>query len=399
MHAQIAVVLSLAGLIVPATVQSPAQASAPVATQGPSAAAETVVDVIVRFTATDGTPLEAKLSVPASAKGPAPVVFELHGAGPRNFDNAVRYKDATGQIQTTRYYDYYARELGRLGFAFFRMNKRGCTSDPSGRPVVDRSVFSKATSTVLLDDYAKGLEALRQRKEIDASRIVLSGSSEGTRLAPQLALRSPAGIVGLVLMGYQADNLHDTVVWQNSVGPWRNVQKLIPAAADGSLTKAEHEAAVTKNAALATTLPFATLDANGDGAVTAPEMASLVRPRLDAILKAVEERNDDLLWQALLNLSSAYLLDGWNGEPTQAILLRLNIPVGIFHGDLDGTTRVEGVRETEAAFRTAGRTNLTVHIYPGYDHDLNWTPQTSAGGGPLPYQEAFMFAASLVRPR
>ena len=68
-------------------------------------------------------------------------------------------------------------------------------------------------------------------------------------------------------------------------------------------------------------------------------------------------------------------------------------------GDLDGTTRVEGVRETEAAFRTAGRTNLTVHIYPGYDHDLNWTPQTSGNGGPVPYQDAFTFAASLARRR
>ena len=42
-----------------------------------------VVDLFIRFSATDGTPLEGKLSLPAGAKGQVPVVFRLHGAGPR----------------------------------------------------------------------------------------------------------------------------------------------------------------------------------------------------------------------------------------------------------------------------------------------------------------------------
>lgn len=65
--------------------------------------------------------------------------------------------------------------------SFFRMSKRGCTSEPSGRSLIDRSVFSEATPSVLLDDYVKGLDALRERKEIDPSRIVLSGASEPGR--------------------------------------------------------------------------------------------------------------------------------------------------------------------------------------------------------------------------
>jgi hypothetical protein len=125
----------------------------------------------------------------------------------------------------------------------------------------------------------------------------------------------------------------------------------------------------------------------------------LVRPRLDAILKAVEEKNDDFLWQSLVNLSSAYLLDGWDGAPTSAYLLKLDIPIAIFHGALDGTTRVEGVRETEAAFRAAGKTNLTVRVYPGYDHDLNWTAESAGGRGPAPFQDAFATAAELLRGR
>ena len=386
--------------VLAAAAQNPATVPVPIRAQDAiRAAASSFVDIVIGFAATDGTPLEAKLSVPAHAKGPVPVVFHLHGAGPMNYDTGVQYKDADGQIRTDRYYDFYARELASRGLAFFRMNKRGCSSDPSGRRAVDRSVFSKATPTVLLDDYAKALDALRGRKEIDTRRIVLSASSEGTRLAPQLALRSPTRIVGIVLKSDQADNAHNTVVWQNSIGPWRNVQKLIPAAADGTLAKAEYDAAATRDPSLATRMPFATIDTDADGIVNAAEMARVVRPRLDAILKAVEARNDDFLWQALGNLSAAYLLDGWDGEPTSTMLLRLNVAIGVFHGEVDGTTRVEGVRETEAAFRAAGRTNLSVHVYPSHGHDLNWTPKTTGNGGPVPYQDAFRFAADLVRQR
>jgi predicted esterase len=231
-----------------------------------------VRDIVFRWTATDGTPLDGKLSLPAGAKQRVPVVFLLHGAGPSNYDHAVRYRGADGQIQSTRYYDFHARELARLGLGFFRMSKRGVTGDAAGRAVVERSIFSKATPTVLLDDYARGLEALRQRSEIDPNRIALFGASEGTRLAPQLALRSPVGIVGLVLTSHQSDNQHGTVVWQNTVGVWRAVEKLIPTASDGSLTKAEYDEALKGDATLAARLPFAAIDtdANGDQA-RAPE--------------------------------------------------------------------------------------------------------------------------------
>jgi pimeloyl-ACP methyl ester carboxylesterase len=323
-------------------------------------------------------------------------VFHLHGAGPRTYDHAIQYRDAAGQVRVYRYYDFYARELARRGIAFFRISKRGCTSEPSGRPVVDRTVFSKATPTVLLDDYARGLEALRARPEIDARRIVLSGASEGTRLAPELALRTPQGIAGLALSGYAADNQRDIVVWQNTIGPWRGIQRLFPAAADGILTRAEYDTAVSADPALSARVPFAAVDADANGAVTADEMAGVVRPRLDAILKAVEDRNDDLIWEAVVNLSSAYLLDGWDGPPNYRRLLEIDIPIAIFHGTLDGTTRVEGVREADAVFRAAGKTNLVVQIYPEHDHDLNWTVESAARGGPRPFQDAFEFMARLL---
>ena len=366
------------------------------AQHAPADSAPALRDIIIELAASDGTPLVGKLSLPAATSGAVPVVFYLHGAGPRFYDHPVPYRGSDGQIRTSQYYDHHAQGLAREGFGFFRLAKRGCSIDSTGRVRADRAVFSKATPSVLLDDYTRALEVLRTRPEIDANRIVLLGSSEGTRLAPQLALRSPNGIIGLILMSYQGDNQHNTVLWQNTVGPWRNIRAIIKEATDTGLTRAGYDSATARNPRLAQALPFTVLDPDSNGVMTATELAGLNSLRLNAILRAVESGNDDYLWDNLLNLSSAYLLDGWDGEATHEMLLRLDVPIGIFHGALDGATRVEAVHETEAAFKAAGKTNLTVRIYPSLDHNLGWNPF----GEEIPsFSDSFEFAGSLVRTR
>lgn len=355
-------------------------------------------DIVVSFEASDGTPLEGKLTLPASGAAPFPVVFYLHGAGARTYDSPFTYADADGTPRVGRYMDFHANELARRGVALFRMSKRGCTpSDEVPGMNVERAVFAGATMSVLLSDYERGLDVLRARREIDPARIILIGSSEGTRLAPELAFRSPAGIIGVVMMGYAADSARDTVVWQNSVGPWRNIEHLLPAARDGVLTRAEYDQIVQARPGLARVIPFDALDADASGELTAEDMARTVRPRLDAILKAVEERDDDFLWEHLLKLSSAYLLEWWEAAPTHTLLVKLGVPLAIYHGGLDGACRVEGVHETQEALAAAGKDNLTVRLYPLANHDLDWTRRSAADGGPQPYRDAFDFVASLAK--
>lgn len=355
-----------------------------------------VSEILLYFSAADGTPLEAKLSLPRHATGPVPVVFYLHGAGPRDADNWVRYRAADGTVRQVSYYGWHAAQLAKSGVAFFRMNKRGCTTDSTGRPVIDRAVFSTATPSVLLSDYQRALAALRMRPEIDPGRIVFFGASEGTRLAPRLAGLAPDGVVGLVLTSYAGDNSRTTVAWQNTIGPWRTTRRLVPGATETELTRAAYDSAVAKTPGLDRRLPFEVIDLDKDGRLTPAELASLVKPRLDAINKAVETRDDDFLWANLLNLTSGYLRDDWDGPPTQEWLRPLAVPIGIFHGELDGTTRVEAVEETRAAL-AATHPGLTIHLYPGQDHDLGWTPAEVERGGPQALVDALRYASELAR--
>ncbi len=373
-------------------------AARPAPAQQPQAPAGAIwTDQVITFKAADGADLEAKLSLPADREGRVPVVLYLHGAGPRTYDNPFGYRDESGQVQVGCYLDFFAEQLAQRGVALFRMSKRGCKAvGPPRWMQIERDVFSKATMPVLLDDYAAALRQLRERDEIDASRIVLIGSSEGTRLAPLLAQREPHGVVGVLMLGYAADNARDTVIWQSSVGPWRNVQNLIPAARDGTLSREEYDEAVAVSESLAGVLPFAPLDADQNGQLTAEDLERINRPRLEMLLKAVEDRNDDVLWTQLMNLSSGYLLEWWDAEPNWKNLQPLDIPLHIFHGMLDGTCRVEGVHEAEQALRDAGRSNLSVHIYEGENHDLGWSWQSAREGGPAAFRDAFDVVTALV---
>lgn len=368
--------------------------SQPVHARNTPVATDATRDVVMTFEGADGTPLEAKLTLPADLDEAAPVVFYLHGAGPGTYENLFRYVDDNGEVQFGRYFDFHAEALARRGIGFFRMSKRGChavVDPPSSR--LDRTVFSQATMSVLLSDYEAALDALRRHPDVDARRIVLLGASEGTRLAPRLAQRSPDGIIGIVMLGYAADNARDLINWQLSTGAWRGVQHLIPAAREGRLTRDAYDEIVKSNPSIAAQLPFEALDVDVDGVLTADDMAAVIRPRREAILQAVEDRNDDLLWSALLQLTSAYLLEWWDVEPNHVTLLQLDLPLAIFHGELDNTTRVEGVRETEAVFLEAGKTNLFVRLYPDGDHGLNWTWRALTGDAPSAYTDAFAWIA------
>ena len=354
--------------------------------------------VIVRTA--DGLSLEAKLSLPGAIGAPAAAVLFLPGAGPWTFDRPLVYPDFAKlddmlpDMRVYNYCDFYARELSARGIGFFRMNKRGCgiVRDEQGHPreICNRSLFAQATPSVLLEDYKAALRTLKQEAGVDAQRIVLLGASEGTRLAARLAAECPDGVRAVVMLGYAGDNTRDTLTYQNTIGPWRNVAKLFDTDNNAQITRAEYDEVVRlKGKALAQALPFAELDRNRNGTITPNDMNH--RPRLDQILRAVDHRDDDYLWDNLLQLSSAYLLEDWDSPPLHQTLLRLKLPLAIFHGKDDGACRVECVLETQQAFRKAGQTNLTIHIYPKTNHDLDWTQFLKDEKPPAAFRDVFEY--------
>ena len=355
-------------------------------------------DLRIEFRADDGTALEAMLSLPPASSGAAspPLVFYVHGAGPRTYENPYPYIEK-GKRRRANFLDLHARELTRRGVGFFRMSKRGC-SVVAKPPFIklDRKIFSGATCRVLLADYAAALRVLTKRDDVDASRIVLWGSSEGTRLAPQLALAQPKGIRGVVLDAYAGDDMQKTVEWQNLSGPWRKLQLQMPAARDGKLERKEYDEFAKKVPVLTKSMPWAAYDVDKDGVIDAADIEKLMTPRLKKLQASVKDGDEDWVWKNVLRLSPAYLREGWGGKPSPDNLLALDVPIAIFHGEFDGTCRVEAVRVVEAAFAKAKRQGLTCHYYPEADHGLEWSHAAAQGKGPKPFRDACTFVTTVL---
>lgn len=64
--------------------------------------------------------------------------------------------------------------------------------------------------------------------------------------------------------------------------------------------------------------------------------------------------------------------DHFNLEANKTRLLRIEIPIFIFHGTADGNAPVEGVYDIQSRFKQAGKTNLQCLIFEGHNHDLNY---------------------------
>ena len=66
----------------------------------------------------------------------------------------------------------------------------------------------------LKHDAEKALDVLIQQSEVDANRITVLGHSEGTIIAPRIAIDNPGKVKNIVPMGAVAQNLSKLVELQ-----------------------------------------------------------------------------------------------------------------------------------------------------------------------------------------
>jgi dienelactone hydrolase len=149
-------VLSILRRIIPLTIMIAAVAGLP------AAHAQNTITADITFTRTDGTTTSGTVHAPAGATG-RPGVVLVHGSG-----------NGSGE-----HYELVAEAFARAGIVALRYDKRTEGYTPSHRD------FS-----LLADDALAGVAALRNRPEVDPTRVGLWGLSEGGWIAPLAASRS-----------------------------------------------------------------------------------------------------------------------------------------------------------------------------------------------------------------
>ncbi|WP_031497781.1 alpha/beta hydrolase family protein [Bryobacter aggregatus] len=133
---------------------------------------------------TGGAPdvtLAATLTKPKGAGRFAAVVL-VSGSGPQNRDE---------ELAGHKPFWIWADALTRAGFTVLRYDDRG-TAKSTGK-------FKGSTSNDFALDAAGAVTYLRTRKDIDATKIVVMGHSEGGLIAPIVAAADPK-LAGIVLL-------------------------------------------------------------------------------------------------------------------------------------------------------------------------------------------------------
>ncbi|TFH08362.1 MAG: alpha/beta fold hydrolase [Candidatus Atribacteria bacterium] len=285
--------------------------------------------------------LAGTLRLPLSGDGPYPAALLIHGSGPIDRDGNAINVETGAVVMELDAYRQLAVALSDAGIASLRFDKRGV-----GESEGDVSLAARAD---LLDDARAAIEALRAQPEIDASRIILIGHSEGSYLAPVLAVEDET-IAGVVLLAGAARPLDAITLWQVE-----------------SLLKKQGIEGETLEAALAQQNQYIAFVEGSQG-----EWADYTADSLQADLPWLTPEAANQLKSTPLALS--WLREHYLAEPAE-VIAQLQQPVLIISGEKDSQVPATEAALLEELLEAAGNQDVTVHVLPDLNHLLRHHPE------------------------
>ncbi len=253
-----------------------------------------------------GHSLAGTLTLPsgASATSRVPAVVTITGSGLQDRDGAIP------TVAGYRPFRQLADTLGRHGIAMLRMDDRGFGAS-GGDP-------ANATSRDFADDIRAALAWLRARPEIDPSRLVLVGHSEGGLIAPLVAA-TDSSLAAMVLLA----------------GPAHTGRRILAF---------QQRAAIER----------------------APGFTPSQR---DSLIEVSRLATDSLARR------SAWLREFLDHDPLPTARMVRRTPVLIVQGGTDLQVTADQAPELEAAFRAGGNRDVTMRVFPEANHLLIQDPK------------------------
>jgi alpha-beta hydrolase superfamily lysophospholipase len=278
-------------------------------------------------------PLYGTLLVPAGVSAP-PVALLIAGSGPtdRNGNSPLLGLQVNSLAA-------FARALAGAGVASLRYDKFGSGKTGPGAHAPNEV----PTFDTYLDEARDALAALRARPEVDATRALVLGHSEGGLFALLLAQQQPlsALLLAAPLSVRFLDTLRRQLVAQDDA-----------ALAAGQLTQAQHDR----------------LLADLDTMIAGIRTRGTIPPGLFA------DAPDVAAMFAQPGLG-AYLQQEDSYDPAQlAARLPTSLPVLALHGDLDMNVTDAELQHLLDGFRAAGNTNVQARELPNVDHEFRQVP-------------------------
>lgn len=323
---------------------------------------------IKTVTLNDGEIIEARLCLPESEV--KTIVFCISGTGPSTY---------LTKRSAFNYFDELATGFCNEGLAFFTYNRRGCRTaeSPPLFVEVDSAKYAKYSPIQEAEDVEQMIFFLRKDQRFTECKVLLYGISEGTIIASLVAERNLVDVGGLLLHGYAHENMYDIVLWQSmGHGVMTMINSVFDKNGDKAVSKDEYEAEEETVAQYRTNLfqnaPFDLLDVVKNGFIDIYDIKKMRMSFRDELMKRVTD--NDWMWirNNYFNITPRWFKDHFQLEPNKTRLLRIDIPIHIFHGTEDSNVPVESVYDIQARFKACNKENLTIHVLDKHNHDLNF---------------------------
>jgi uncharacterized protein len=154
----------------------------------------------------NGVKTNAQLTLPAVGKGPFPGILLIPGSGANNKNETLGFIHKTGPKPLTPFWQI-AQYLSERGFAVLRYDKRSVGANFT----INQNIWANTTINDLIQDSKKALNVLVRQPEVDPKRISIIGHSEGTVIAPRVAIDNSTKVKNIILMATIGQNLRDIV--------------------------------------------------------------------------------------------------------------------------------------------------------------------------------------------
>lgn len=323
---------------------------------------------IITITAHDGLKFKGKLRLPEGETSDKLVIY-INGSGPNTYDN----KRQAGDI-TFNYHDLFAEQFTQEGIAYFSYNTRGVTvgNEAPYFAEIDEAAYQSYLPLNQVKDVEAIIRDLKTDSRLQNAKVILLGWSEGTMIAPLVALSGEVQVDALFLAGYCNETMADILEWQLTGGSSMvNVGTYLDSDGDGTVTKAEYDADPFQ--VTAQFGAFEEMDVNSDGEINQKDFEQMLKDTHDETFRAFDGGDDAWLKENYgVRLTSAWFQEHREIPPNRETMPQLTLPIYIFQGTIDANVPVEQSREIAEAFRTAGKTNLHFLEFEMHDHDLNY---------------------------
>ena len=327
----------------------------------------------------NGVKTNAQLTLPTEGHGPFPAVLLIPGSGPVDM-NETQAENAKPFWQISQY-------LTERGFAVLRYDKRGVGE---GSIIVDTNVWGNMTINDLIEDSEKALNVFMHQPEVDPDRVSILGHSEGSIIAPRVAIDNSTKVKNIVLMGTVAQNGLDLEYYQDVVLPVEYANQVLDKNHTGLISIQQ----VAKDPILLPILlPKPILIANDTEAIS----STLAEGFGTNDFISIDKQLKPVLMKGYENLTAFNLLKCNKGEcpkwfrshskliPTLSVIGNVSKSTGILmlNGENDSQTPVQQAFLLQQRLTDVNHPDHSLITYPNLGHVFYPSSQWQTSDGPI----------------